>query len=216
MKLVVLEVLRSYLNVFFREKDKAKYDVIIVKIPRRVMSGPNESVAISVTFFPRTPTKTELKIAYKIIGIVLPIMIAFLRSFSCPFISLRSSGIATKPSKAKRITPMGFVKLELFHVIRFEVSIEGRNLTNIPKIITMIPRTPHVSSFFKFLNPFFSNRVIIIQKKNPMNIGFISPGSILEMLSPSPIRYAKSAEYIPNIIAKNIVYFPHFPKYFFA
>ena len=64
------------------EKERTKYDVNIVKIPRIVMSGPNDRVAISVMFVPRTPIKIAENAMYSIIGIRVPMMIAFLSNFS--------------------------------------------------------------------------------------------------------------------------------------
>ena len=58
MKVVVFDVLMSYLNVFFKQKDKTKKEVSIVKIPRIVMIGPKDMVATSVISVPRTPMDT--------------------------------------------------------------------------------------------------------------------------------------------------------------
>jgi len=52
----------SNLNVSFRENDRTKYDVSIVKIPRIVISGPKDRVATSVIELPRTPMNVALNI----------------------------------------------------------------------------------------------------------------------------------------------------------
>lgn len=59
-KLVLLDVFMSYLNVFFRENDRTKYEVSIVKIPRITIRGPNDNVATWLTFVPNTPMKIAL------------------------------------------------------------------------------------------------------------------------------------------------------------
>lgn len=60
-KLIFLEDLMSNLNVSLIEYERTKYEVSIVKIPRIVIIGPNERVAISVISVPRIPTNTEVK-----------------------------------------------------------------------------------------------------------------------------------------------------------
>lgn len=100
--------------------------MVIVKIPRRVTKGPNESVATSFMFFPKTPTNVAVNKMYKIIGIDAPRMIAFLKNFSLPFISCLSSGIEVNPSKAKRVTPIGRKKFFGFIVDRLFRFICGR------------------------------------------------------------------------------------------
>ncbi len=82
MKFTFFEVLMSYLKVSLRAYDMTKNEVSIVKIPRMVVNDPNERVATSSTFWPSTPMKIALKRMYNIMGIKVPIMIAFLNSFS--------------------------------------------------------------------------------------------------------------------------------------
>jgi len=53
-----------------------------VKIPRMVINGPNDRVAISVMLVPRTPMKTALNAIYNMIGIIVPRMIALFINFS--------------------------------------------------------------------------------------------------------------------------------------
>ena len=60
-KLSLRRILMSYLNVSLRENERTKYEVSIVKIPRMTTIGPNDRVATSVTFLPRTPMKTAEK-----------------------------------------------------------------------------------------------------------------------------------------------------------
>ncbi len=56
----------------------------MVKIPNIVISGPKDKVAICVTLVPRTPINTLLNAMYKMIGIRVPMMIAFLVIFLVP------------------------------------------------------------------------------------------------------------------------------------
>ena len=121
-------------------------------------------------------------------GIMLPKMIARLKSFSCPFISSRSSGIEVKPSRAKRMTPIGNVKYVGLNVRRFCVWIFGRNVMKMNIMIAMIARTPHVSIFLRPLNPSFNRRVIVNQNIIPKIIGWMFPGISFDIDSPSPIR----------------------------
>lgn len=53
-----------------------------MKIPRIVMIGPKDRVATWSMFSPRIPIIVVAKRMYRIMGMVLPSMIAFLRSFS--------------------------------------------------------------------------------------------------------------------------------------
>ena len=175
-KFVFFDVLMSYLNVLLRENDRTKYDVNIVNIPRMIIRGPKDRAAISVTFVPRTPIKIVLNAIYNITGISVPMMIAFLSSFSCPLISFRSSGIDVKPSRANMTTPIGSVKFDVFHVIRFTGFTNWVNLTTIPATIVMIAMTPHVSIFFKPFSPSFSNSVMTSQNMIPKTIGGMLPG----------------------------------------
>jgi len=59
MNLVDFFVLISYVYVAWIEYDRTKYEVSIVKIPRRVIKGPNDKVATSVILLPRMPIKTR-------------------------------------------------------------------------------------------------------------------------------------------------------------
>ena len=143
-------------------------------------------------------------------------MIALFRSFSWPLISFLSSGIDVKPSRAKRTTPIGVPICAGFHVVRFAVLMIGRNFTNIPRTIATIAMTPHVSIFFRPFRPSLRSNVITSQNMIPKIIGGMFPGISLDRDWPSPIRYARRAEYTPNIIAKNIIRLPHGPRYFSA
>lgn len=62
------------------------------------------------------------------------------------------------------------------------------------RIIAMIAKTPQVSIFFRPFIPSPNKRVIISQKIIPQYNGLIFPGRIADKLSPSPTRYARSAE----------------------
>ena len=149
-----------------------------MKIPRMVISGPNDSVAISVILVPRTPMKMALNAMYNIIGIIVPRMIALFISFSCPLISFRSSGIDVKPSSANRTTPIGSAKFDWSHAIKFAGSTNWTNLMNIPVTIAMIAMTPHVSILFSPFSPSFKSKVMISQKVTPKTIGCVLPGII--------------------------------------
>jgi len=188
MRFVFFDVLRSYLNASLRENERTKYEVSMVKIPRIVIRGPNDRVAISVMFVPRTPMKIALNVMYKIIGIKVPSIIAFLSNFSCPLISCRSSGIDVNPSRAKRTTPIGSAKFVWFHVMRFAGSMNLANLITIPVTIVMIAMTPQVSILFSPFNPSLSNSVIISQNAIPNTRGCVLPGIICDKDSPSPTR----------------------------
>jgi len=55
-----------------------------VRIPRIVINGPKDRVATWVMLVPTMPTIAMLKRIYRMIGIILPRMIARLKSFSWP------------------------------------------------------------------------------------------------------------------------------------
>ena len=188
MRFVFFDVLRSYLNASLRENERTKYEVSMVKIPRIVIRGPNDRVAISVMFVPRTPMKVALNVMYKIIGIKVPSIIAFLSNFSCPLISCRSSGIDVNPKRAKRTTPIGSAKFAWFHVMRFAGFMNWANLITIPVTIAMIAMTPHVSILFSPFNPSLSNSVMMSQNAIPNTRGCVLPGIIFDRDSPSPTR----------------------------
>ena len=115
-------------------------------------------------------------------------MIAFFKSFSCPWISFRSSGIEVKPKREKRTTPIGRVKFCRLYVVRFVSWICGKKLMKIPMMTVIIRRTPHVSIPLSPRIPLRSKRVKIIQKKNAKMTGEVPPGMIWARDSPSPIR----------------------------
>ncbi len=142
-----------------------------MKIPRIVINGPKDRVATWVIFLPRTPMIVAAKMMYSIIGIVLPRMIAFLRSFSWPWISSRSSEIEVNPISAKMTMPIGRMKFDWFNIKRFDVWICGKNLMKIAMMIVMTAMTPHVSIFLSPLSPSFIRRVIISQKPMPRMSG---------------------------------------------
>jgi len=119
---------------------------------------------------------------------MLPRMIAFLRSFSLPRISSRSSGIDVKPMSAKMTIPIGRARFVLFHIVRFVVWTCGKNLMKMLMTIVMIPMTPHVSIFFSPLSPSLSKRVMSIQKPMPRIRGLMLPGRSFDRDSPSPTR----------------------------
>jgi|GEM_PF-2014861 hypothetical protein len=188
MKFVLLGVFMSYLKVAWREYERTKYEVNIVKIPRIIMIGPKESVAILVMAVPSVPMKIDENKMYSMIGISEPSIIAFFRSFSWPLISFLSSGIEVNPSRAKRTTPNGRVKFAVFMIVRFVRFMEGIIFMNIPKTIMIIVITPNVSIFFSPFSPLFSRRVMIIQNDIAKNMGEVSPGISFANESPSPIR----------------------------
>jgi len=115
-------------------------------------------------------------------------MIAFLKCFSCPFISSRSSGIEVNPRRANMTTPIGIAKFVGLMVVRLCGFMFGRNLMKTPRTIVIIPMTPQVSIFFNSLRPSLSRRVMIIQKVIPRTIGLMLPGKSFDRDSPSPIR----------------------------
>ena len=115
-------------------------------------------------------------------------MIAFLRSFSLPRISSRSSEIDVNPMSAKMTIPIGRARFVLFHIMRFGVWIFGKNLMKIPMMIAMIAMTPHVSTFLRPLSPSFRRRVMRIQKPMPRIRGLMFPGRSFDRDSPSPTR----------------------------
>ena len=121
-------------------------------------------------------------------------MIAFLKSFSSPSISWRSSGIDVKPRRAKRTTPIGSAKFNELNIIRFDGFTCGRNLMKIPRTIMMIAMTPHVSIFFNPLRPSWRSRVMASQNMIPNIRGLMFPGRICDNDCPSPTRYAMRAE----------------------
>jgi len=188
MRFVFFDVLKSYLNASLRENERTKYEVNMVNIPRIVIRGPNDKVAISVMFVPRTPMKVALNAMYKIIGIKVPSIIAFLSNFSCPLISCRSSGMDVNPSRAKRTMPIGSAKLVWFHVMRFAGFMNWANLITIPVTIVIIAMTPHVSILFSPFSPSSSNSVMMSQNAIPNTRGCVLPGIICDRDSPSPTR----------------------------
>lgn len=159
-----------------------------MKIPRIVIRGPKERVATSRIDSPKTPMKVRENRAYRIIGIMLPKMIAFLNNFSWPFISFLSSGIEVKPRRANITTPIGTRKFVGFVVSRFCGSIWGRNFMKMPVMIAMIAMTPQVSIFLSPFSPSLKERVIISQKIIPKRIGGVFGDISFERDCPSPIR----------------------------
>jgi len=121
-----------------------------------------------------------------------------------------------KPRSAKRTTPIGSAKYVESNTAKLLGFISGARSMNSPITIPMIARTPHVSIFLSPFSPSLSNSVITSQNAIPKIMGLMLPGRSLEKLSPSPMRYAVRAEYTPNIVAKNMIRFPHGPRYFSA
>jgi len=159
-----------------------------VKIPRIVMVGPKDRVATWSMFLPRTPMIIAENRMYSAMGMVLPRMIAFFRSFSWPLISSRSSDIDVNPMSAKMTIPIGSEMFAWFQIRRFDVWICGRNLIKMVITIVMIARTPHVSIFLRPLSPSFIRSVMISQKPMPRIMGFMLPGRSFDRDCPSPIR----------------------------
>ena len=160
----------------------------IVNIPRIIIKGPKDRVATWVIFSPRTPTKVAEKIVYRIIGRTDPIIMAFFKRCSWPLISFRSSGIEVKPSRAKRMTPMGKVKFSALNVVRLFSWINGMNFIKIPKIIIITVMTPYVSIRFSSLRPRLRRSVMTIQKNIAKTTGGVLPGMSFDKDCPSPIR----------------------------
>jgi len=104
-------------------------------------------------------------------GIVPPIIMAFLRRCSEPLISFFSSGIATNPRSANMITPIGVVRFAGFMVVRLDGLMIVMDFRKRVIMIVIIAMTPHVSIFFSPRNPSFRRSVIVIQKIIPKRIG---------------------------------------------
>lgn len=122
------------------------------------------------------------------IGIDVPIMIAFFKRCSCPLISFRSSGIDVKPRRANMITPIGVKKCGVCIARRFSGLRSGRNLMKIPRIIVITAMLPHVSTLFSPFSPRLSRSVMMSQKNIAKTTGGVSPGMSFARDSPSPIR----------------------------
>lgn len=121
-------------------------------------------------------------------GIVVPMIIAFLRRCSCPLISFLSSGIEVKPRRANITTPIGVMKLFMWIGIRLCGWIEGENLINIPRTIEITAMTPHVSIFLRPFSPSRNRSVMTNQKIIPKRIGGMSGAINWERDCPSPIK----------------------------
>ncbi len=103
-------------------------------------------------------------------------MTAFLKRYSCPLISFRSSGIEVKPRRANNMTPIGRVKFCVSNAVRWPAWIKGTNFMKMPKMIMTTAMTPHVSTRFKPLSPRLKRSVMMIQKNTAKKIGDVLPG----------------------------------------
>ena len=120
-------------------------------------------------------------------GIMLPRIIAFFRSFSCPRISFLSSGIEVKPRRENMITPIGRKKFVVWIGVRLDRFIDGANLMKMPKTIRIIAMTPHVSIFLRPFSPSRRRSVMISQNAIPKKIGETLGAISADRDSPSPM-----------------------------
>ena len=130
-----------------------KYAVKIVKIPSKMNGFPSAIVAISGVEVPLTPITTRVKRAYRIIGIVAAMIIAFFISCSFLLSTLSASGIAENPKNANIITPTGRNAFCVWYVNRLLVCIFPENNIRMRKIIVSTKMSPIVSPFFSALIP---------------------------------------------------------------
>ena len=131
----------------------AKYEVNIVRIPKRMNGLPNARVATSGVAAPFHPTTTTAKMRYATKIVAYAIRILFLRFFFSEPSSLSTSGSAEKPRRAKRIIPNGVKISDRLMVCKCAGFIFV--LANIarPRMSAMIRSTPNSSPFSSALSP---------------------------------------------------------------